>query len=73
MMSASLPFVTRSPSNGEMQAPNENGFFMKPIISFEDFVFCIAEIQSCKKQEIFRKEDVYKRQEMNTGDMWQPF
>ena len=22
MMSASLPFVTRSPSNGEMQAPN---------------------------------------------------
>ena len=29
---------------------------MKPIISFEDFVFCIAEIQSCKKQEIFRKD-----------------
>lgn len=28
---------------------------MKPIISFEDFVFCIAEIQSCKKQEIFGK------------------
>lgn len=29
---------------------------MKPIISFEDFVFCIAEIQSCKKQEILRKD-----------------
>ena len=28
MMSASLPFVARSPSNGEMQAPNENGFFI---------------------------------------------
>ena len=28
MMSASLPYVARSPSNGEMQAPNENGFFI---------------------------------------------